>query len=71
MIYSSSVKAHPLEIFYVIIIGGSLWGIPGMVIAVPFYTVLRIIAREFLSEFPIVKRLTRNLEGFEEEEKTG
>ncbi len=26
LIFSSSVKAHPLEIFYVIIIGGSLWG---------------------------------------------
>jgi predicted PurR-regulated permease PerM len=71
MIYSSSVKAHPLEIFYVIIIGGSLWGIPGMVIAVPFYTVLRIIAREFLSEFPLVRRLTKNLDENREDENSG
>ena len=62
LIYSSSVKAHPLEIFYVIIVGGSLWGIAGMIVAVPVYTLLRIIAREFLSKFRIVQTLTRNLQ---------
>ncbi len=64
-IFSNSVKAHPLEIFYVIIIGGSLWGVPGMIIAVPIYTVLRIIAREFLSEFSLVRKLTVTLDEFQ------
>lgn len=61
LIYSSSVKAHPLEIFFVIIIGGSLAGIIGMLLAVPVYTVLRVIAREFLSNFRVIKELTGDL----------
>ncbi len=61
IIYSSSVKAHPLEIFFAIIIGGSLGGIIGMLIAVPFYTLLRVIAREFFSKFRVVQTLTRNI----------
>ncbi len=38
-----------------------------MIIAVPIYTVLRIIAREFLSEFELVRKLTGNLDKLEEE----
>jgi predicted PurR-regulated permease PerM len=61
IIYSNSVKAHPLEIFFAIIIGGSLGGIVGMLIAVPAYTVLRVIGREFFSKFRVVQKLTRDL----------
>jgi predicted PurR-regulated permease PerM len=61
LIYSNSVKAHPLEIFFAIIIGGSLGGILGMLIAVPIYTVLRVIAREFFSKFRVVKKLTEDI----------
>jgi predicted PurR-regulated permease PerM len=61
IIYSNSVKAHPLEIFFAIIIGGSLGGIVGMLIAVPFYTVLRVIGKEFFGHFRIVKKLTEDL----------
>jgi predicted PurR-regulated permease PerM len=61
IIYSNSVKAHPLEIFFAIIIGGSLGGIVGMLIAVPCYTVLRVIGKEFFSKFRIVKKLTEDL----------
>ncbi|NCC73524.1 MAG: AI-2E family transporter [Sphingobacteriia bacterium] len=61
LIYSNSVKAHPVEIYLVILIAGSLAGITGMVLAIPFYTVLRIIAKEFFSQFRIVQRLTRNI----------
>jgi predicted PurR-regulated permease PerM len=61
IIYSNSVKAHPLEIFFAIIIGGSLGGIVGMLIAVPCYTILRVIAREFFSKFRVVQELTKNL----------
>jgi predicted PurR-regulated permease PerM len=61
MIYSSSVKAHPLEIFFIIIIGGSLGGILGMLVAVPVYTVLRVIAREYFSNFRAIRELTEDL----------
>jgi predicted PurR-regulated permease PerM len=57
-IYSSSVHAHPLEIFLVILMAGSLYGVPGMVVAIPSYTVLRVFAREFLYNFKLVKKLT-------------
>ncbi len=57
-IYSSSVHAHPLEIFLVILMAGSLYGIPAMVVAIPAYTVLRVFAREFLYNFKLVKKLT-------------
>jgi predicted PurR-regulated permease PerM len=58
LIYSSSVHAHPLEIFLVILAAGSLWGIPGMIAAIPAYTVLRVFSREFIDSFHIVEKLT-------------
>ncbi len=60
IIFSKSVKSHPLEIFLVIIIGGLLFGITGMVFAVPTYTALKVIFKEFLAENKIVKSLTKN-----------
>ena len=61
LIYSKSVKAHPLEIFFVIIMGGSLAGIFGMLLAIPVYTVLRVIAKEFFQQFRIVQKLTNKI----------
>ena len=61
LIFSSSVKAHPLEIFLVIMIAGTLLGIPGMIVAVPTYTVIRVFAKEFFSKFRVVQKLTRNI----------
>ena len=46
LIYSKSVKAHPVEIFLVIIMGGSLAGIMGMLFAIPVYTIIRTIVVE-------------------------
>jgi predicted PurR-regulated permease PerM len=60
-IYANVVKAHPLEIFLVILLAGSLAGIPGMILAIPAYTVLRIIAKQFLNKYPVVNRFTRNI----------
>jgi len=62
LIYSNSVKAHPLEIFFVIIMGGSLAGIFGMLLAIPVYTVLRVIAREFFQQFRVVQKLTQKID---------
>ncbi len=50
-IYSRSVKSHPLEIFLVILIAAHLFGILGMIIAVPAYTVIKILFREFYNEY--------------------
>ncbi len=62
LVISNIVKAHPLEIFLVILIAGTLIGIGGMIIAVPVYTILRIVAKEFLYNFKIVQQLTKELE---------
>lgn len=58
MIMSKSVQAHPLEIFIVTLAAAKIGGVVGMVIGIPVYTVLRVIAREFFSEFKVVQRLT-------------
>ena len=60
-IFSKTTKSHPLEIFLIIIIGGLLFGVIGMITAVPMYTALKVILKEFLSENKIVKSLTKNL----------
>lgn len=61
LIFSKSVKAHPLEIFLVIMSAGTLFGIVGLILAVPIYTFLRIVAREFFNGFKVVQRLTKNI----------
>jgi len=61
LIFSNTVKAHPLEIFIVILMAGILGGILGMVVAVPCYTLLRIVAKEFLDHFKFFKKLTEKL----------
>lgn len=61
LIYSNSVSAHPLEVFLVISISGSLAGVTGMILAIPSYTVGRVIAKEFFNQFRLVQKLTHNL----------
>lgn len=61
IIFSKSVKSHPLEIFLVILITGILFGIIGLIVAIPAYTAIKVILKEFLSENKIVKKLTKNL----------
>lgn len=61
LIFSKSVKSHPLEIFLIIIVFGLLFGITGLIIAIPLYTTLKVIAKEFFSEYRFVKRLTKDL----------
>jgi len=43
IIFSNSVGAHPLEIFLVISVAGTLLGVGGMIFAVPAYSILRIV----------------------------
>ncbi len=51
LIFSKSVKAHPLEIFVVIFAGATIAGIPGMIAAIPVYTIGRVSALEINSGF--------------------
>ncbi|MGD0581937.1 MAG: AI-2E family transporter [Bacteroidales bacterium] len=62
IIFSSSVKAHPLEIFIVVLAAGFAAGVPGMILGIPAYTVLRVLAREFFNNFKAVRKLTSSLE---------
>ena len=61
VIFSSSVKAHPLEIFIVVLAAGFAAGVPGMILGIPAYTVLRVFAREFFNNFKAVQRITSSL----------
>lgn len=60
-IFSKSVKAHPLEIFLIVLIGAKIGGILGMVIAIPAYTVVRVLLKVFFSEFEVVKKMTASI----------
>lgn len=60
-IFSKQMKSHPLEIFLVILIAGILFGILGMIVAIPTYTALKVVLKEFLSDYKIVQKLTKNL----------
>jgi predicted PurR-regulated permease PerM len=61
IIFSNSVKAHPLEIFIVVLASGFAAGIPGMILGIPAYTVLRVFAREFFYNFKAVQKITSGL----------
>ncbi len=61
LIFSKSVRSHPLEIFLVIIIFGLIGGPIGMIVAIPTYTALKVILKEFLANNKIVVALTKNL----------
>lgn len=57
LIYSTSIKAHPLEIFIVLLIAGHIGGAVGMLVAIPAYTVIRVIASRFFYHWKPVRRL--------------
>lgn len=60
-LYSNRVNAHPLEIFIVILIAGSVAGVVGMLLAIPSYNVIRVFAKEFFNNFSLVQKLTEKL----------
>ena len=57
IIYSKSIKSSPLEIFIVLLMAGHVGGIFGMLVAIPSYTVIRVIAARFLKGVKPVRRL--------------
>ena len=62
LIFSNRVLAHPLEIFIVTLMGAKIGGIGGMILAIPAYTVFRVIARAFFNEFRLIQKMTDSLE---------
>jgi predicted PurR-regulated permease PerM len=60
-IHAKSVKAHPVEVFLAIIIGGKIAGIIGMILAIPTYTILKVILRQFMQQMKLVKYLTSRM----------
>lgn len=61
VIYSTSIKAHPLEIFIVLLMAGHIGGVVGMLVAIPVYTVVRVIAMRFFYRFKPIQRLHPDL----------
>ena len=62
LIYSTSIKAHPLEIFIVLLIAGVLGGTVGLLVGIPAYTVVRVIAVRFFSDKKVVRRLIPDID---------
>ncbi len=61
LIFSNSVNSHPLEIFIVILASGFVFGILGMIVAVPVYTICKVVAKEFFPKNPVVRILTKDI----------
>ncbi|KFF05570.1 AI-2E family transporter [Flavobacterium reichenbachii] len=61
IISSKSVNSHPLEIFLLTIISGILFGIVGMIIAIPVFTMVKVILKEFFPNNKIVSVLTERI----------
>ena len=62
LIYSTSIKSSPLEIFIVLLMAGHVGGTLGLLVGIPVYTVIRVIAARFFSHKKIVKRLMPDIE---------
>ena len=69
LIYSTSIKASPLEIFIVILLAGHIGGVVGMLVAIPAYTVVRVIASRFFPDLKLVKRLIPDPAGIRNQQK--
>lgn len=57
VIYSTSIKAKPLEIFIVLLIVGHIGGPISMIAAIPSYTAVRVIAFRFFRKIKAIRRL--------------
>lgn len=61
-LFSNSVKAHPLEIFIVTLMAAIIGGIPAMIVALPVYTLLRIVAGEFLTHLKFFRKISEKID---------
>lgn len=60
-LFSNSVKAHPLEIFLVTLMASAIGGVMGMIIALPSYTLIRIVAAQFLTNLKFFRKISDNI----------
>ena len=52
IIFSRTLKAHPLAIFFIVLIGGTISSNPlGMIVAIPIFTVFRVLFGELYRGF--------------------
>jgi predicted PurR-regulated permease PerM len=61
IISSKSVNSHPLEIFLITLISGITFGIGGMIIAIPVYTMIKVILKEFFPDNKTISALTERI----------
>lgn len=69
VIYSKSIKSSPLEIFIVLLMAGHVGGIVGMLVAIPAYTVIRVIAIRFFTGLKPIRRLVGAPDDIQETDK--
>lgn len=62
LIYSTSIRSTPLEIFIVLLLAGRLGGTLGLLVGIPVYTVIRVIAIRFFSHKKAVRRLIPDID---------
>ena len=62
LIYSTSIKSTPLEIFIVLLMAGRIGGTVGLLVGIPAYTVVRVIAIRFFSHKKAVRRLIPDID---------
>lgn len=62
VIYSTSIKSKPLEIFIVLLIASEIGGTIGLLVGIPAYTVIRVIAARFFYKHKVVQRLMPDIE---------
>ena len=62
LIYSTSIKAKPLEIFIVLLMAGQMGGTVGLLVGIPAYTVVRVIAIRFFADKKLVRRLIPDID---------
>jgi len=68
LLFSNRVIAHPVEIFIVVLLGAKIGGLVGMIVAIPSYTIIRVLAGVFFSEFKVVQRITAGIKRITQEE---
>ncbi|PWG00626.1 AI-2E family transporter [Levilactobacillus bambusae] len=47
LVLGSSLKIHPLTIMFILLFSGSAFGVPGVILGIPGYAVLKVVFSEF------------------------
>ena len=52
-IIGSTLKIHPLTIIMLLLAAGNIAGIPGMILCIPFYAVIKTVVSYFLNIYKL------------------